>query len=237
MKARPILYSTPMVQAINLDTKTQTRRTKNLDEVNKRANDWLNPVFSEDDKMWVFTAEHGEAQHLRIKCPYGVIGDLLYVKETCSFFMQGNGRIQREKTKYKADEKWGNNPLIKWTPSIHMPKAAARIWLQINNIRIERLKDITEHDAIAEGVETINVYDADKKKYDIRFRDYSYSDMHHPKARYFQNPIASFRTLWRAINGKQSSDANPWVWVIEFKVVSKTGFGAIPESIRKELAA
>lgn len=177
MKQRPILFATDMVQAILADEKTQTRRVKGLKLINENPDHWqcfeleqdpdlvphdgdLNDVKTHKglfahfehngmDETWPgfdFTA---------IKCPYGQPGDLLYVKETYCPAASYGPHSTRPRL-YKADlqddrleqfKHWGN----KWTPSIHMPKAAARIWLQITEVRVERLQDITEQDATAEG--------------------------------------------------------------------------------------
>jgi hypothetical protein len=101
-----------------------------------------------------------------------------------------------------------------------MPKTAARLWLQITGIRVERLQTITEDDAKAEGVERwIEERMRSKPEYyKIYYREPGDIDSH-----YCSTAQCSFETLWRSINGPESWDANPYVWVIEFKVISKTG--------------
>lgn len=115
-----------------------------------------------------------------------------------------------------------------------LPKKYSRIWLEITDIRVERLKAISIGDAIDEGVEYWNVDQeafkgtemlADYKNYMWR-DDPTYPEYHHPS---FPNPIDSFRTLWQSINGADSWKANPWVWVVKFKVLSKTGKPAVLE--------
>jgi hypothetical protein len=106
---------------------------------------------------------------------------------------------------------------MKWKPSIHMPKAAARIWLQVESIAVERLRDITEEDAIAEGVNLAEGL----IKGEMLWKDYEH-DLNN-----LSNPKSSFKTLWRSINGAESWEANPWVWVVRFKVVSTTGREAV----------
>jgi hypothetical protein len=215
MKQRPILFSTPMVQAILEGRKTQTRRTKDLDEVNQRPNDWVvttSPCNS--DGKWVFTAEHGEAQQIRVKCPYGQPGDVLWVRET---FLKHP--IPDEGYKFKADMndeqlkcaafKMG---VLNWKPSIHMPKEAARIWLQITNVRVERLQYISEEDAKAEGIEGSQSVLLKR----FRYRDYMIKD-----SEFYRFPCESFFTLWISINGRESYDLNPYVWVVEFKQINK----------------
>lgn len=113
-------------------------------------------------------------------------------------------------------------------PSIHMPKEAARIWLQVTGIRVERLKDISDNDAIAEGIESYNrIADI------IAYKNYSElarKDFLNVSSYGFDNgkethsaPVASFCTLWIEINGRESWISNPWVWVVSFKVLSTTG--------------
>lgn len=108
---------------------------------------------------------------------------------------------------YKATAMVDGDPLDeKWKPSLFMPKEACRIWLEVTNVRLERLQDISEEDAIAEGVISEKI-DAIHK-----WKDYS---------RQGYLPIAkfSFFSLWEKINGKESVSENPWVWVYEFKKV------------------
>ena len=201
MKETPILFSTPMVQAILNGTKTQTRRV-------------ATPVKDESfiggykfgfGKQW-FAIDYPE---LANTCKYGVPGDLLYVRETFAEFAGIEPKIEYV---YKADKTFdtpakehlcGN----RWKPSLFMPKAAARLWLQITGIRVERLQDITEYKAVGEGVLKV----ADGWKH------------YQTDAIPAQTAIESFRTLWNTINGTERWQANPWVWVIEFKVISKTG--------------
>lgn len=128
---------------------------------------------------------------------------------------------------YKADlsHEHEHGP-VTWKPSIFMPKVAARIWLQITDIKVQRLQDITPGDACDEGIEYWNIdvdafeggeLQADFKNYTWR-DDESYADYHFPT---FANCIDSFRTLWQSINGEESWNKNPWVWVISFKQITK----------------
>jgi hypothetical protein len=102
---------------------------------------------------------------------------------------------------------------IKWKPSIHMPKDVCRIWLEVTNVRAERLHDITEEDARAEG---IREFTKDDKLCKYGLPDWNWQDM-------FRTAKQSFMQLWCMINGFESWNENPWVWVIEFKVLSTTG--------------
>ena len=136
-------------------------------------------------------------------CPYGYPGDRLYVRETWGKF--------GEATFFKADNP--NAEGVAWKPSIHMPRAASRLTLQITNIRAQRLHDITEADAIAEGLNFIVPNSGPNTYYD----NYLTGRWIDPEM--LNNPIASYRTLWEKINGPHSWDANPWVWAITFKVL------------------
>ena len=173
MKERPILFSGPMVRAILDGRKTQTRR------VVKPQPDWIRPRVSDDGIAHGYC---GSGPTDGIKCPYGTVGDRLWVRESWA----KSGEVG-DATEYRADNP---DPIgAKWRPSIHMPRWASRIDLEITGIRVERLQEISERDAMAEGCE------------------------------YLTNSVArsNFVKLWISINGQDSWSANPWVWVIEFK--------------------
>lgn len=192
---RPILFSGPMVNAILHGLKTQTRRlVKPIpppwidelhgDELSKRA-----PYDIEDDDQrvcgWGFQDDHD--QHYRF--PYGKIGDQLWVRETFAVCADSN-------IFYKADGKPDPWDGVKWKPSIHMPRLASRITLEITDVRVERLNDITDADALAEGV-------ANERQRDSTW--------------YAGKAVSMFRDLWESINGEDSWNQNPWVWAITFK--------------------
>jgi hypothetical protein len=181
MKTRPILMSAPMVRAVLDGRKTQTRRvikpTKNHPEI---------------DPDGVYELHPGDIELAR--CPYGQPGDLLYVRE--SFATAG----WKAETVYMADYP-GDPKGMGWTPSIHMPLWASRITLEITDIRVERLQDISEGDAIAEGVG----------------EHWICSDSMPCHSGLNYNPLSRFKDLWQSINGPESWDANPWVWAVEFR--------------------
>lgn len=177
-----------MVQAILAGRKSQTRRA-------------VKPQPDED----------GLARHLvnlawedtsgnQYKCPYGKPGDVLWVREAyCPEFFDGNIHC------YKADFNETAYEFVsepKWKPSIHMPKDAARIWLRITDVRVERLQDITGQDAISEGV---------------------IFTPHGPSSLLESWGAANklFQNIWQRINGSDRWNANPWVWVIEFERIEK----------------
>jgi hypothetical protein len=153
-------------------------------------------------------------------CKYGKPSDMLWVRETWqeSTFLpkddpdfgyiyraSGNGMAWEQ-----GDDTW------RWKPSIHMPKSASRIWLMIEDIRVERVQEINEEDAMAEGVD----YHWYNKEANIKI----------------QSAKSLFKELWVSINGQASWNANPWVWVIQFRVLSTTGKPS-DEQIQQNLSA
>lgn len=136
-------------------------------------------------------------------CPYGQPGDQLWVRE--NFCKPPN-----DDYKYRADDGFDG---WKWKPSIHMPRVASRINLRIDDIRVERLQDITEHDAMREGIIQINISSLTKGASIPTTHAYP----NHNGAGFCQDAVHSFETLWQRINGEKSWDENPWVWVIEFQ--------------------
>ena len=198
MKERPILFSTAMVQAILEGRKTHTRRIVNPQPEGKTLQSNL-------DGKWLSKKFNGlllpKIEDLQIHCPYGQVGDRLWVRETWSthacFDDISPKYITTCSIHYWADNKVKTG---KKRASIHMPRLASRILLEITDVRIERLKDISKEDAKAEGF------------------DYST----HPSAIEMGFAIGAktnFRHAWQKIHGADSWNENPWVWVIEFRVV------------------
>lgn len=112
-----------------------------------------------------------------------------------------------------------------WKPNIHMPKEAARIWLKVADVRVERLQDISEDDAIAEGIEVgPTETDPFSRKSLPTYKIYTELNRF-----VWASPVVSFKSLWESINGADSWKANPWVWVVEFEVVSTTGVKGMKE--------
>lgn len=189
-KQRPILFSTPMVQALLQGRKTQTRRI-------------MKPPVNGD--FWKFSymdANHAylkadlkPASYVSRKCPYGNAGDVLWVRETM---------IKNDGYTYwpLADGYKKNTPLDKTIPSIFMPKAACRLFLEITDIRVERLKDISEEDAKAEGAEGL-------------LCQYVNDEWNQGYTSHYEG----FKKLWHSINGEESWNQNPFVWVISFKKI------------------
>lgn len=211
MKERPIIFSAPMVRAILDGRKTQTRRAikpqptvseQRLRELGAWADDYtlseqVNAAF--------------QAGCIDAHCPYGRPGDRLWVRETWSIYDYECARrdqpedvwvpekrsdlprpssLPREtRICYAADNAPGDEMVC--YSSIHMPRWASRITLEITGVRVERLQDISAFDALAEGV-----------------IDWATGPT---------SPKQDYRELWESINGPGSWDANPWLWVIEFK--------------------
>jgi len=219
IKEIPILFSTPMVQAILEGRKTQTRRI---------------PIETISiDKMGnLIMGKWNYGQHLDRRPQFEnlislksrwKIRDILWVRETWRGIEQDFGP---DRIEYKASE--SINIEGKWKPSIHMPKVAARIWLQVESVRVERLQDISEEDAKAEGVRP-NCEGIEKcpSQYCQRMGCQSTGEYYHYQRDLDDFPAfsakESFESLWQSINGVKSWNENPWVWVITFKVLSTTG--------------
>jgi len=222
MKIRPILFSTPMVEAILNGRKTQTRR------IIKPHPEWKEPFWLYGGTIWHInnipnTSGQGFQQNMKIKQ-----GDILWVRETWS--PTGSEEYLHKETHlpffYKAGIKDLNKIKdvmkefgYKWKPSIYMPKAACRIFLEVTNVRVERLHDISEDAAIAEGV----IYDEGFKSYNCYLCDKKGHKAGENLCEdgFFDNAFESFRSLWQSINGKESWEVNPFVFVYEFKRVEK----------------
>lgn len=191
----PILFSTEMVKAILDGRKTMTRRV--VKTVHKNACGFLVVIDSNGFNKEVYEYDDDESMFDNpIECPYGTVGDRLWVRETYSPFR--SSPTLELNCHYKADGD-GLLPDEKWKPSIFMPRWASRITLEITDIKVERVQDITEDDAQAEGVK-FNFFASDRVWATYR---------------------SSFISLWDSINTKRgySWESNPYVWVISFKVI------------------
>lgn len=135
-------------------------------------------------------------------------------------------QIEKLEAKGVLEAKWGDDEediryhfkkTAPWKPGIHMPKCFSRIWVEIDELKVERVQEISEEDAMAEGVE---------KSFVSLFQEWRYKDYIYPNSHvdlWWRSPISSFKTLWQSINGVQSWDQNPWTWAIGFKILSKEG--------------
>ncbi len=208
MKARPILFSPPMVRALLGGRKTQTRRIVKPQPAEGQTVGRC-PYVRTGYSLAECRADGtvGGCECRPFSCPYGWPGDLLWVRESYGLW-RGLEPV------YMAD-----NPdqMNRWKPSIHMPRAASRLTLEITDIRVERLQNISEQDARAEGLIT------GPDHLDTLCRDYrgdkTYSEGGYALERtVWVQPVESYKSLWELINGEGSWELNPWVWVIEFKV-------------------
>lgn len=205
----PILFNVEMVRAILDGRKTCTRRIcKDTNECTVPDMDFFDPekrtyaVHNYADKE--HTDKLSIAERACPICP----GDILYVRESYSELSFGYV--------YKADgeniDHLGN--VIKWHPSIHMPKEAARIWLKVTDVRVERLQEITENEAVKEGIYVSNCKDCNAPFGCDTCPDEGY------------NEIDEFAELWNSTIKKSDFDrygwdTNPYVWVIEFEQCEK----------------
>lgn len=247
MKERPILFNTDMVKAILEGRKTQTRRV--VKPMNGEQSKWLsNELLSKSLSCYLCEVNRelgAQFQHPKagetigsvkvekmsplgwIKCPYGQVGDRLWVRETWaslrleidyeSGIVDGWEEVEPDVVKrnkeigyftiaYKADEHWddGYNCVedrgFRFRPSIHMPRWASRITLEITDIRVERVQDIDDESAGKEGIS-----------------NYNYN------GKYCDSGKLIFKQMWNSItkNKAHKWDKNPWVWVIEFKRIGE----------------
>ncbi|TQI84827.1 hypothetical protein FHU12_2350 [Serratia marcescens] len=212
MKERPVIFNGEMVRAILDGRKTQTRRVI----ANVGSDNCIPLQKPTKTKDGIFTHVMDAPGHGL--CPFGQVGDRLWVRET---FMDLTGTgIEATTGKfegfaYRADTPAGSygdevrkEYGLKWTPSLHMPRKACRILLKITAVRVERLNDISEEDAKAEGVKPAGDMLPD------------YPDTFLTPKGDFATAKVAFQRLWQSIYGEESWAANPWVWVIEFKQVS-----------------
>lgn len=204
---KPILFSTPMVQALLEYRKNQTRRViKGLEALKEP---YFQSLVLHATGRYTFASFYSE-EIIEVKIPYQV-GDILWVRETFAngsdsypYIFKANYDAQ-----FPADiENIPPQSLLKWKPSIFMPKEACRLFLKVKDIRLELLQDISENDAIQEGI-------VKHPKCSNHYLNYHFPNFMIIQAKY------SFKTLWEFINGNESWNKNPFVWVIEFERIEK----------------
>jgi hypothetical protein len=232
-RERPILFSAPMVRALLDGRKTQTRRVVKPQPtpevvdagVISSGNPAANGVWSWlDSKELEWASTVGDD----FRCPYGVPGDVLWVREAwtpvpASAYRMSEGVQQTVNPSdpymaaiYAAG--WDRS-IPKWKPSIHMPRWASRLTLKITDVRVERLNDISEADALAEGLVEYDPTDEDPA-------EFAWDD-ERGRGEVFNNAVSAYRDLWNHINDPGSWAANPWVWAVSFEVVGSAN-GASP---------
>ena len=231
MRERPILFSAPMVRSILEGRKTQTRRIVRPQ-----------PYFAPMREHWQWDGAHGHASWsgdrpqaaallgLREHCPYGRPGDRLWVRETWApahpdYHTEAEGLRLGDRPVH-PDGRWcwyratdgevesgdDEDNLVRWRPSIHMPRWASRITLEVTGVRVERLQEISDEDARAEGIKPVRLPMAGAFGTTVYAAEW-------PAPVSGDTARAAFRALWESINGAESWDANPWVWVVEFRRV------------------
>ncbi|WP_151815030.1 hypothetical protein [Acinetobacter soli] len=252
VKEHPILFNTEMVKAILEGRKTQTRRVM---KEQPPSDDWLLAYVvssterkNEGKRQWV---RMNKEKTLQLEAgPYFTkpyqIGDRLWVRETTVIsppnwlshddVLDHPDIIKDSKGEHRVVQYIATNPdtdvpvkdyKLKKTPSIHMPRWASRILLEITNVRVEHLNDISEEDSIAEGVESI---DSERDVHDFSICSKcggtrSHGALGHNlgwievECRECDTHKKRFESFWESINGEDSWDVDPWVWVIEFRVI------------------
>lgn len=201
MAEKPILFNGEMVRAILAGRKTQTRRPAKIITVGGSILRYPTPESVEQKHFAIANFSDGSFAR-----PQYIPGDLLYVRET---WTQPENIIY-----YRADEAALLPPGAKWRPSIHMPKWAARIWLRVTRVRVERARDITDEDAIAEGAQRFEGL----LPCSIRgTRDKWSMGSPGSHSQCLSTARNAFGNVWIAIYGPESWDRNDWVWVYEFE--------------------
>ncbi|HBZ7903370.1 TPA: hypothetical protein MM062_003902 [Klebsiella pneumoniae] len=232
MKERGMIFNGEMVRALLSGRKTQTRREVklNLDIACVATTyDWATSLAANHYQGLTEEQIQQKAESLRgvihpvilangqmvsIICPHGKPGDRIWVRETWAEAGASAPDLKLYRANYPehVPSIYENVPPaeeIRWTPSIHMPRTASRILLEITDVRVERLNAISEEDAEAEGIDMEALYDS-QDCYDC-IADHNMTGR--------PTVTGAFKYLWESIYGEEGWKSNPWVWVIEFKRV------------------
>ena len=189
MADRPIIFSAPMVRALLSGRKTQTRRIIKPQPLQPFCG-----ISTDGVKWWTNDEEAGVIEPLRVPCAEG---DRLWVREAWGMGVSDHGDCPRYKATmdYKCGDKIKSEHEgpFKWRPSIHMPRWASRITMEVTAVKVERLQDINRGGAMEEGCPFPNMASG-------------------------PNPLDWFRDLWTSIHGPGAWEANPWVAAISFTV-------------------
>jgi len=206
MRERPIIFSAPMVRAILEGRKTQTRRVAKPQPSFEETRPWIAAGrWQWPPMVCAFSGFKHEAapqellEAMATLSPFGAVGDRLWVRECFSYRehdLQAFSDLEPLIWYWADGAITGQWDFTKPKPSIHMPRWASRITLEITDVRVERVQEITHRDALAEGVE-----------YDVSKEDGA--------------PVPRFAALWQTLNGPRGYGwgSNPWVWVLSFRVV------------------
>ena len=209
----PMLFSTEMVQALLNGTQTETRRTQGLDKINETPDLFRYDGFEKELGYHYFERLNDDKKPLEkyepIKSKLN-IGNVIWVRETFCNDERGSKSGNDDYYYYRADmpndKIWSGS----WKPSLFMPKVACRIFLKCVSVDVERLHDIDEQGAINEGI--MQNSDARQGWYkNYLFKDWNINML----------PKNSYMTLWQTINGKDSWDFNPFVWVYKFDRIER----------------
>ncbi len=226
MKETGLMFKEPLVRAILEGRKTQTRRVVKPQPAPGQG--MVNAAYCGRPDLFLRDGPCDETDPARLwRCPMGQPGDRIYVRETwspdppcdgtwCYTSWAGcrQGQIEGVPERFRTPEHCmyaaSTNTDMVWTPSVHMPKWAARIWLEITGVRVERLQQITDADCWAEGAIT-----------EARPDQFSVHSVIATDGKAYLSPRGAFSSLWESTGCYWAE--NPWVWVIDFKTISTNG--------------
>ncbi|HCT9112663.1 TPA: hypothetical protein OUB84_002735 [Morganella morganii] len=208
MKEHGIIFNAEMVRAILDGRKTQTRRIVKSVPTTHNFHGWIISSTCAKDEgkaCWAIGDSPLLKDPIRRNCTFGKIGDRLWVRETWQCGLCTESTFAYKATHKPSDLEEGWSEIIKWRPSSQMPRWASRILLEITGVRVERLQDISQADAIAEGAPP------NHPSIDAVSRYFGFPDF----------PRSWFGQTWWHIYGQKGWKSNPWVWVIEFKQIQE----------------
>lgn len=240
VRERPILFSPPMVLGILENRKFQTRRIVKPQPKDDRVNHWVPITEQVAWRTWEKTGawhcgycrpmpDGSPSSHFEItgsaRCTYGNPGDLIWVREGLHrpdgdpwLYRADNMPVMVDKADESAMVVWAHHKQQDYCPSMFMPRWASRITLELTEVRVEKLQEISREDAIAEGIQVLPLQSAD---------DPSAWFQSAPGVHQERTPQASYAALWDSINGKKHPwKSSPWVWVLAFRRVEQNG-GAV----------
>lgn len=212
MKERGMIFNEYQVRALLDGSMTQTRRImKDQPVLNGNFYEVFGAAWSKG--MTSIPAVPGHS--LSTRCPYGVVGDRIWVRETFATGLSTKSTLAYRATHKREDLEDGFYDTIKWTPSIHMPRWASRILLEITDVRVERLQDADEGHLLDELGAMLEYDNTPAGRAFSHAEHYAIAGV--PVGMFPE--MHGFKAWWDKVNGDGSFDSNPWVWVIEFKRV------------------